>query len=73
MSKRRCLPRWQKLPADRFASAAEFAAALSNEAFTGGVRATRVLRYEAHSTFKNGRSALALAAMLAGLVLGVPP
>ena len=61
----------QKLPADRFAGAAEFAAALSNEAFTGGVRATRVVRYEAHSTFKNGRSRLALAgAMLAGLVLG---
>ena len=42
----------QKLPADRFAGAAEFAAALSNEAFTGGVRATRVVaipRHIAHS------------------------
>ena len=62
----------QKLPADRFADAAQFAGALSNPAFGEGSRATRVASYPKLRAFRTGRSMLAVAAAgaLAGLVLG---
>ncbi len=62
----------QKLPADRFADAAQFAGALSNPAFGEGSRATRVTSYPKLRAFRTGRGMLVAAAAgaLAGLVLG---
>jgi serine/threonine-protein kinase len=62
----------QKLPADRFASAAEFAEALGNPDFGGGSRATQAMALPAlrRSTTRRNALALALVASLAGLVVG---
>ncbi len=62
----------QKVPADRFANAAELTAALSNPAFGGGSRATQVTSYPKLRAFRTGRRTLAVAAAgaLAGLALG---
>jgi hypothetical protein len=62
----------QKLPADRFASAAEFAEALANPAFGGGAWAAQTAVYPARQRFAIRRSPIAVvaAATLAGLVVG---
>src|SRR6266540_1991987 len=62
----------QKLPADRFASAAEFAEALRNLDFGGGTRATQAIALPGlrRSAARRNALALALAAGLAGLIVG---
>jgi eukaryotic-like serine/threonine-protein kinase len=61
----------QKLPADRFAHAAEFTEALANPAFGAGTRRDQVAVYSRRERFGARRNLLAVAAAtLAGLVLG---
>jgi serine/threonine-protein kinase len=62
----------QKLPADRFTSAADFAMALRNPDFGGSTRATQAMALPAlrRSTTRRSALALALVASLAGLVVG---
>ncbi len=62
----------QKLPADRFASAADFALALRNPDFGGSTQATQTMALPALRRYTARRNALALALIpsLAGLVVG---
>ena len=62
----------QKLPADRFASAAEFAEALANPGFGGSTRAAQAAIHAAHQRFAIRRNPLAFVAgaIVTGLVVG---
>ncbi len=62
----------QKLPADRFTSAAGFAEALTNPAFGGSTRAAQAAIHAAHQRLAIRRNPLALVAgaIVAGLVVG---
>jgi len=61
----------EKLPADRFASAAEFAAALANPAYTSAVGATALAPTGGRAGLRSLLRHAGLSAVVSGLVLGV--